>query len=68
MSLGATLMSNRQKQICVLLIAGFFTNEISKQLKIKVNTVSTIKKTIFDQTKTKNVNELYETMIIRNTQ
>ena len=68
MNQNATLMSNRQKQICVLLISGFSTNEISKQLKIKANTVSTIKKIIFDKTKTKNVIELYETMIIRNNQ
>ena len=56
----STFLSNRQKQICVLLISGFSTNEISKQLKIKANTVSTIKKIIFDKTKTKNVIELYE--------
>lgn len=53
-------LSNREIDVCNLLLEGNSTSKISELLKIKCNTVSTIKKSIFLKTKTNNVIELYE--------
>ena len=53
-------LSNREIQVCNLLIIGSSTTDIAKILKLKCNTVSTIKKSIFKKTNTINLIELYE--------
>ena len=53
-------LSNREIDVCNLLITGASTNEIAKVLNLKCNTVSTIKKSIFKKTNTINLIELYE--------
>ena len=53
-------LSKREIEVCDLLLTGNCTNEIAEILNIKCNTVSTIKKSIFNKTKTKNLIELYE--------
>lgn len=53
-------LSRRENEVCSLLLIGNCTNEIADMLNIKCNTVSTIKKSIFKKTKTKNLIELYE--------
>lgn len=53
-------LSNRENQVCNLLLAGYSTTQIATLLKIKCNTVSTIKKSIFSKTKVTNIIELYE--------
>jgi DNA-binding NarL/FixJ family response regulator len=53
-------LSNRENDVCNLLIIGNSTTEIAKALNLKCNTVSTIKKSIFNKTKTSNLIELYE--------
>ena len=53
-------LSNRENQVCNLLISGTTTSGIAKVLNIKCNTVSTIKKSIYYKTKTTNIIELYE--------
>ncbi|MFM7721067.1 MAG: helix-turn-helix transcriptional regulator [Sediminibacterium sp.] len=44
----------------LILLTGNCTNKIAELLNIKCNTVSTIKKSIFNKTKTTNLIELYE--------
>lgn len=53
-------LSNREIQVCNLLIIGSSTTDIAKILNLKCNTVSTIKKSIFKKTNTINLIELYE--------
>ena len=53
-------LSKRENEVCNLLLTGNCTNKIAELLNIKCNTVSTIKKSIFNKTKTKNLIELYE--------
>jgi len=53
-------LSKREIEVCNLLLTGNCTNEIAELLSIKCNTVSTIKKSIFNKTNTKNLIELYE--------
>jgi DNA-binding NarL/FixJ family response regulator len=53
-------LSNREIQVCNLLIIGSSTTDIAKILNLKCNTVSTIKKSIFKKTNTFNLIELYE--------
>lgn len=53
-------LSKREIEVCNLLLTGNCTNKIAEVLKIKCNTVSTIKKSIFFKTKTNNLIELYE--------
>jgi len=53
-------LSNREIEVCTLLITGNSTTGIAKVLNIKCNTVSTIKKSIFYKTKATNIIELYE--------
>lgn len=53
-------LSSREHDVCNLLIVGNSTTEIAKFLNLKCNTVSTIKKSIFNKTNTKNLIELYE--------
>jgi DNA-binding CsgD family transcriptional regulator len=53
-------LSTRETEVCNLLLTGNSTTKISELLKIKCNTVSTIKKSIFFKTKTTNLIELYE--------
>ena len=53
-------LSKRGNEVCTLLLTGNCTNKIAELLNIKCNTVSTIKKSIFNKTKTKNLIELYE--------
>ena len=53
-------LSKREIEVCNLLLTGNCTNKIAELLKIKCNTVSTIKKSIFNKTKTSNLIELYE--------
>ncbi len=53
-------LSNREVQVCNLLLTGNSTTKIAKELNIKCNTVSTIKKSIFYKTKATNLIELYE--------
>jgi DNA-binding NarL/FixJ family response regulator len=53
-------LSTRETEVCNLLLMGNSTTKISELLKIKCNTVSTIKKSIFFKTKTTNLIELYE--------
>lgn len=53
-------LSKREIEVCNLLLTGNCTNKIAELLKIKCNTVSTIKKSIFNKTKTTNLIELYE--------
>ena len=53
-------LSVRETEVCNLLLAGNSTNKIAELLNIKCNTVSTIKKSIFNKTKTTNLIELYE--------
>ena len=53
-------LSNRETEVCNLLLSGSSTTKIAHELNIKCNTVSTIKKSIFFKTKTNNLIELYE--------
>jgi DNA-binding NarL/FixJ family response regulator len=53
-------LSKREIEVCTLLLTGNCTNKIAELLNIKCNTVSTIKKSIFNKTKTANLIELYE--------
>jgi DNA-binding NarL/FixJ family response regulator len=53
-------LSKREIEVCNLLLTGNCTNKITELLNIKCNTVSTIKKSIFNKTKTTNLIELYE--------
>jgi DNA-binding NarL/FixJ family response regulator len=53
-------LSKREHDVCNLLIIGNSTTVIAKSLNLKCNTVSTIKKSIFNKTKTNNLIELYE--------
>ena len=53
-------LSKREIEVCNLLLMGNCTNKIAELLNIKCNTVSTIKKSIFNKTKTSNLIELYE--------
>lgn len=53
-------LSKREHDVCSLLIIGNSTTTIAKTLNLKCNTVSTIKKSIFNKTKTNNLIELYE--------
>lgn len=53
-------LSNREIQVCNLLIIGSSTTDIAKILNLKCNTVSTFKKSIFKKTNTINLIELYE--------
>jgi DNA-binding NarL/FixJ family response regulator len=53
-------LSKREVEVCNLLLTGNCTNKIAELLNIKCNTVSTIKKSIFNKTKTTNLIELYE--------
>ena len=53
-------LSNRETEVCNLLLTGNSTTKIAEVLKIKCNTVSTIKKSLFFKTKTTNLIELYE--------
>jgi DNA-binding NarL/FixJ family response regulator len=53
-------LSKREIEVCDLLLTGNCTNKIAELLNIKCNTVSTIKKSIFNKTKTTNLIELYE--------
>lgn len=53
-------LSKREHDVCNLLLIGNSTTEIAKVLNLKCNTVSTIKKSIFNKTNTKNLIELYE--------
>ena len=53
-------LSKREIEVCNLLLTGNCTNKIAELLNIKCNTVSTIKKSIFNKTKTSNLIELYE--------
>ena len=53
-------LSKREIEVCNLLLMGNCTNKIAELLNIKCNTVSTIKKSIFNKTKTANLIELYE--------
>ena len=53
-------LSNREIEVCNLLITGASTTEIAKVLNLKCNTVSTIKKSIFKKTNSINLIELYE--------
>ena len=45
-------LSKREIEVCNLLLTGNCTNKIAELLNIKCNTVSTIKKSIFNKTKT----------------
>lgn len=56
----AITLTNREKQVCDLLLMGNSTTQIAEILRIKCNTVSTIKKSIFSKTKVVNIIELYE--------
>ncbi|NBT08527.1 MAG: hypothetical protein EBS98_06975 [Chitinophagia bacterium] len=60
MSIEPIKLSSRETEVCNLLLTGNSTTKISELLKIKCNTVSTIKKSIFFKTKTTNLIELYE--------
>ncbi len=60
MSIDLIKLSNRETEVCNLLLTGNSTNKIAELLNIKCNTVSTIKKSIFYKTKTANLIELYE--------
>jgi DNA-binding NarL/FixJ family response regulator len=53
-------LSKREIEVCNLLLTGNCTNKIAELLNIKCNTVSTIKRSIFNKTKTTNIIELYE--------
>jgi DNA-binding NarL/FixJ family response regulator len=53
-------LSKREHDVCNLLIIGNSTTVIAKALNLKCNTVSTVKKSIFNKTKTNNLIELYE--------
>jgi len=53
-------LSKREIEVCNLLLMGNCTNKIAELLNIKCNTVSTIKKSIFNKTKTATLIELYE--------
>lgn len=60
MSTDRIKLSSRETEVCNLLLTGNCTNKIAELLNIKCNTVSTIKKSIFNKTKTANLIELYE--------
>ena len=53
-------LSNRETEVCNLMLSGKSTTNIAQVLNIKCNTVSTIKKSIFFKTNTTNIIELYE--------
>jgi DNA-binding NarL/FixJ family response regulator len=63
MSIDPIKLSSRESEVCNLLLTGNSTTKIAEVLKIKCNTVSTIKKSIFYKTKTNNLIELYEIYI-----
>jgi DNA-binding CsgD family transcriptional regulator len=56
----AITLTKREKEVCDLLLTGNSTTQIAEILRIKCNTVSTIKKSIFSKTKVVNIIELYE--------
>ena len=53
------ILTKREFEVASLLIKGYRTKDISNQLLIKSNTVSTFKKTIFIKTKVKSSIELF---------
>lgn len=52
--------TKREKEIANLVKDGMTTTDISKALEIKINTVSTIKKKIFNMLEIKSSVELYK--------
>jgi DNA-binding CsgD family transcriptional regulator len=54
------ILTKREFEVASLLIKGYRTKDISNQLFIKSNTVSTLKKTIFIKTKVKSIIDLYK--------
>ena len=55
-----TTLVTRERQVFDFIVKGMRTKEISDQLKIKPNTVSTIKKVIFRKLKVSTNIELYK--------
>lgn len=55
-----TTLATRERQVFDFIVKGMRTKEISDQLKIKPNTVSTIKKVIFRKLKVSTNIELYK--------
>jgi DNA-binding NarL/FixJ family response regulator len=53
-----TVLATREFEICRLVVSGLRSKAIAEHLKIKINTVSTIKKRIFEKTFTNNLAEL----------
>jgi DNA-binding NarL/FixJ family response regulator len=55
-----SVLAPRELEICQLVVDGMRSKAIALQLAIKMNTVSTIKKRIFEKTRTNNLRELLE--------
>lgn len=53
-------LSHREQEVADLIIKGISTNDISKKLNIKPNTVSTLKKKIFIKLGVESNVELYK--------
>jgi len=55
-----SLLANRELQVLHYLLKGMGTNEIASALNVKHNTVSTIKRKIFEKTEVTNLKELMD--------
>ena len=55
-----TKLSNRENQVLKFILLGLKTGEIAKHLKLKSNTISTIKRNIFFKLQIENIVELYK--------
>jgi two-component system invasion response regulator UvrY len=56
---GDTLLSKREKEVLALLMEGKWTREISQELNVKQNTVSSHKSRIFEKFKVTNILQLF---------
>ena len=55
-----SILSERESEIAMLILDGKKTNDIANQLKLKSNTVSTLKKRIFDKVGVESSIQLYK--------
>ena len=58
-----SVLSNRETEIAMLILEGKKTNDIANKLNVKSNTVSTIKKRIFDKIGVESSIQLYKLAI-----
>lgn len=55
-----SVLAPREFEICQLVVSGLGSKAIAELLSLKINTVSTIKKRVFEKTLTSNLRELLE--------